>query len=77
MSERILLVDDEPAIVDAVGYALRSEGYEVETSGNGEEALARALDDAFDLVLLDLRLPGLSGVEVVPAAARPLATSRS
>jgi DNA-binding response OmpR family regulator len=64
MSERILLVDDEPAIVDAVGYALRSEGYEVETSKDGERALTRALDDGFDLVVLDLRLPGLSGIEV-------------
>jgi DNA-binding response OmpR family regulator len=64
MSERILLVDDEPAIVDAVGYALRSEGYEVETSKDGERALSQALDDGFDLVVLDLRLPGLSGIEV-------------
>jgi DNA-binding response OmpR family regulator len=64
VSERILLVDDEPAIVDAVGYALRSEGYEVETSKDGERALSRALDDGFDLVVLDLRLPGLSGIEV-------------
>jgi DNA-binding response OmpR family regulator len=64
MSERILLVDDERAIVDAVGYALRSEGYEVETSENGERALARAVEDGFDLVVLDLRLPGLSGIEV-------------
>ena len=64
MSEKILLVDDEPAIVDAVGYALRSEGYEVETSKDGERALSRALDDGFDLVVLDLRLPGLSGIEV-------------
>jgi DNA-binding response OmpR family regulator len=64
MSERILLVDDEPAIVDAVGYALRSEGYEVETSKDGERALSGALDDGFDLVVLDLRLPGLSGIEV-------------
>ena len=64
MSERILLVDDEPAILDAVGYALRSEGYEVESATDGDNALSRGLEESFDLVLLDLRLPGLSGVEV-------------
>jgi two-component system response regulator RegX3 len=62
---RILVVDDEPAIRDAVGYALRSEGYDVEALGTGEEALD-AIDGEPppDLVVLDLMLPGLSGVEV-------------
>jgi DNA-binding response OmpR family regulator len=64
VSERILVVDDEPAIVDAVSYALRSEGFEVESRSDGEGALEAALTDAFDLVILDLRLPGLSGIEV-------------
>ena len=64
MSERILVVDDEPAIVDAVSYALRSEGFEVESRSDGEGALEAALTEAFDLLILDLRLPGLSGIEV-------------
>ena len=64
MNERILVVDDEPAIVDAVSYALRSEGFEVESRSDGEGALNAALTDAFDLLILDLRLPGLSGIEV-------------
>jgi two-component system, OmpR family, response regulator RegX3 len=64
VSERILVVDDEPAIVDAITYALRSEGFGVESRTDGESALEAALPAAFDLVILDLRLPGLSGIEV-------------
>jgi DNA-binding response OmpR family regulator len=64
VSERILVVDDEPAIVDAVSYALRSEGFVVESRSDGEGALEAALSDVFDLLILDLRLPGLSGIEV-------------
>jgi DNA-binding response OmpR family regulator len=64
MSERILVVDDEPAIVDAVAYALEGEGYEVASRADGEAALAAALDEPFDLVVLDLMLPKMSGTEV-------------
>jgi two-component system response regulator RegX3 len=61
---RILVVDDEPAIRDAVGYALRNEGFEVEALGDGESALAAAGADAYDVVILDLMLPGVPGTEV-------------
>jgi DNA-binding response OmpR family regulator len=64
VSDRILLVDDEPAIVDAVGYALRAEGYDVTSADDGETALEEGLTGAYDLVVLDLRLPRLSGLEV-------------
>ena len=59
-----LVVDDEPAIVDAVGYALRSEGYDVETARTASARCRGRWTTAFDLVVLDLRLPGLSGIEV-------------
>jgi two-component system response regulator RegX3 len=64
VSGRILLVDDEPAIVDAVSYALAGEGFEVESRSDGEAALSAALGERFDLVLLDLMIPKLSGTEV-------------
>ena len=61
---RILVVDDEPALRDTVGYALRQEGFEVDVREDGDSALEAALTDGFDLVILDLMLPGLSGTEV-------------
>jgi DNA-binding response OmpR family regulator len=61
---KILIVDDEPALADAVGYALRKEGFETDAAGDGDQALDVALGGSYDLVLLDLNLPGLSGVEV-------------
>ena len=64
MSARILVVDDEPAIVDAVSYALRSSGFEVDTFGDGESALEAARTDSYDVLVLDVRLPGLSGIEI-------------
>jgi two-component system, OmpR family, response regulator RegX3 len=64
MSERVLVVDDEPAIVDAVSYALAGEGYDVAVRADGEAALDLALEESFDLVILDLMLPKLSGTEV-------------
>jgi two-component system response regulator RegX3 len=61
---RVLLVDDEPAIRDAVEYALRNEGFEVDAVGDGEAALEAALADDHDVMVLDLMLPGMSGSEV-------------
>ena len=64
MSPRILVVEDEPALADAVGYALRGDGHEVEAVEDGESALAAAGERPFDLLVLDLMLPGVSGIEV-------------
>jgi len=61
---RVLVVDDEPALLDAVGYALRSEGFEVETATDGEVALQTLNGDTIELVVLDIMLPRLSGIEV-------------
>lgn len=61
---RILVVDDEEAIRDAVAYSLRAEGLEVECSDDGTSALAAVAANGFDLVVLDLMLGDISGVEV-------------
>jgi DNA-binding response OmpR family regulator len=60
----VLLVDDEPLIRETVAEALEADGLRVITAADGQEALQRVRDDAPDLVLLDLMLPGLSGMEV-------------
>ena len=67
MNERILVVDDEPAIVDAVSYALRREGFEVDAVGDGVEALERARAESYDVLVLDLLLPGMPGLDVCRA----------
>ena len=64
MSERILVVEDEPAIADAVSYALREEGFVVDAVGDGEAALATAAANGYDVIILDLRLPRVSGLDV-------------
>jgi two-component system response regulator RegX3 len=61
---RVLVIDDEPAIRDSVAYALRSEGYEVEEAVDGDTGLEQALSGNHDVVVLDLMLPGMSGTEV-------------
>src|SRR5947207_559622 len=63
-SARILLVDDEQSIQTLLSYPLRKDGYEVVRATDGREALDRFAEEAFDLVVLDLMLPQLDGLEV-------------
>ena len=62
---RILAVDDEPQILRALATNLRARGYEVDLAQTGEAALALAARKHPDLVVLDLGLPGMDGVEVI------------
>ena len=62
--KRILVVDDEPSIVDAVATALRYEGFEVDEAKAGREALRAVAEREPDLVVLDWMLPDLEGIEV-------------
>jgi len=61
---RILLVDDEQAVQKLLSYPLRKEGYEVIRARDGREALERFAEQRFDLVVLDIMLPKLDGIEV-------------
>ena len=64
MGAHILVVDDDPLLAAALRRPLAYEGFEVEVAVSGEEALGRALDHPPDLVILDVLLPGIDGLEV-------------
>ncbi len=64
MSARILVVEDEPAIADAIAYGLNAEGHAAECVADGESAIERARTSPYDVIILDVMLPGLSGFEV-------------
>jgi len=62
---RLLVVDDEPTIVELLSASLRYAGFEVDTAAGGEAAVASARRSAPDLIVLDLMMPGLDGFGVV------------
>lgn len=62
--QKILLVDDEPDILDFVGYNIRKEGYTLFTAQNGIEALRIAEKEKPNLIILDIMMPGMDGIEV-------------
>ena len=64
MSCRILLVEDEPSVSLTVSDLLAGEGYEVETAADGNTGLARASGERFDIIVLDVMLPGMNGLDV-------------
>ncbi|MGH7162591.1 MAG: response regulator [Planctomycetota bacterium] len=76
MTHRILLVEDETDLLDAVFYALKKEGMRPIRATNGEEGLKLAREERPDLILLDLMLPGLDGLEVCRRLRSDDATAR-
>jgi two-component system nitrogen regulation response regulator NtrX len=75
---RVLVVDDEPGIRSSLRGVLEDEGYEVETVGNGEACLSQVNEQRWDVVLLDIWLPGMDGlatlarIQDLPASDRPM-----
>lgn len=65
MATKILVVDDEKMIVKGIRYSLLQDGYEVDTAYDGEEALQKAQQNQYDMILLDVMLPKHSGLEVL------------
>ncbi len=72
MPEKVLVVEDEPSLLDALEYNLRRQGYEVRTATDGLKALEMARRDRPDLIILDIMLPGLDGFEVCRALRREM-----
>jgi two-component system, OmpR family, phosphate regulon response regulator PhoB len=72
---KLLLVEDDPALAELVEYRFRGEGYAVQTTGDGDEALLLAAEEAPDLVVLDWMLEGTSGIEVCRRLRRDPATA--
>ena len=64
MPKRILIVDDEPLIVKGLKYSLEQDGYETDSAADGEEAVNKFFAGQYDLVLLDVMLPKIDGIEV-------------
>ena len=75
MPTRILIVEDEPAIAEVLEYNLKKEGFQVDLESRGDTALNRIRTDLPDLILLDLMLPGLDGLEVCRMIQRDQRTS--
>jgi two-component system response regulator RegX3 len=63
----ILLVDDDPGVLDVVAFMLRREGFDVDEERDGNAALEQARTNAYDIVILDVMLPGMSGTDVCRA----------
>jgi two-component system response regulator AtoC len=64
MEHTILVVDDEPEICDLLQNFLTQEGYQVSTAQNGREAISLGKQNRFDLALLDIKMPGMDGIEL-------------
>ncbi len=65
MSKKILVIDDEELIIKSLTKLIEKSGYDVFVSKNGQDAIIMAEEDRFDLIISDIRMPGINGIEVV------------
>ena len=75
MSARILIVEDHPTMREAMRLVLEREGFDIDEASDGDQALAAVHEDAPDLVLLDMSIPGTAGPDVLAAVKSDPATS--
>ncbi len=66
-AEKILVVDDEASMTQFLGIVLRKEGYQVTTTNNGADALEKVKAEAFDVVISDIKMPGMDGIQLLQA----------
>jgi two-component system alkaline phosphatase synthesis response regulator PhoP len=76
MEKKILVIEDDPATSRLVDYTLRHEGYEVIIAFNGLEGIRKAINEAPDLVILDVMLPGMDGFEICHRLRAVAATAK-
>ncbi|KPP84703.1 MAG: Response regulators consisting of a CheY-like receiver domain and a winged-helix DNA-binding domain [Rhodobacteraceae bacterium HLUCCO07] len=65
MGKSVLLIEDEPNIVEAISFILSRDGWKVSTHANGQTALARIMETQPDVIILDVMLPGASGYDIL------------
>jgi DNA-binding response OmpR family regulator len=65
MGQRVLLIEDEPNIIEAVSYILSKDGWTVHTHSDGETAMEKVMQGVPDLIILDVMLPGRSGYDIL------------
>jgi DNA-binding response OmpR family regulator len=75
LKKTILLVDDDASILRSFSRILQKCGYEIETAATGKEAMGKATNRHFDVVLLDLRLPDMQGTDVLTKARKQLSST--
>jgi len=65
MSKKILVIDDDPLVIRSIDKYLKSHGYNIETAQSGKEALEKIKNSDFDLIISDIRMPGMDGIETL------------
>lgn len=77
MPKNILIIDDEELIIKSLRKLLEKEGYSVFIAKNGQDAVIMVEEESFDLIVADIRMPGMNGVETVQAIYRELEKKKS
>lgn len=74
---RILIVDDEDDLRNLLSHVLSTHGYEIQSASNGEEAISKLKQQTFDLALLDIQMPKMSGIQVLQFIKEHASTTKA